>query len=148
MVFHTQYFPQVIAALNFKCILLLLLTQMIHEFTASNVKRNNVKNNNTPTCRGAYCRMYPGNEQHLQDILKSNTVVVFEKGHYNITQGSDGGFIQVQHVSNLTIIGRGTESQILCSPDTPFGFYFNNVSNVSIFELSFVGCSAPVSTSL
>ena len=97
--------------MSFNCILLFLLTQVIHYTTASNVERSN---NNTPTCSGAYCRVFPGNEQHFQDVLKSNTIVLFEKGNYFITQGSDEGFIQVQHVSNLTIIGHGTESQIMC----------------------------------
>ena len=132
--------------MSFNCILLLLMTQAIYYTTASNVEGSHVYN--TPTCRGTNCRVCPGNEQHIQDILKSNTVVEFEKGDYCITQGSDGGFIQVQHVSNLTIIGHGIESQILCSQNTQFGFYFNNVSNVSIFGISFVGCSAPVSKSL
>ena len=98
-------------------------------------------------CEGDYCRVSPGNMEHLQDMLQSNRVVHFEKGDYHITPSS-GGFIQVQDVVNLTIIGHGVETQILCSPNATFAFYFNNVSNLTISGLSISSCSAPVPDTL
>ena len=74
-------------------------------------------------CKGDYCKVSPGNMEHLQDMLQSNTVVHFEKGDYHITPYSAaGGFIQVQDVVNLTIIGRGVDTQILCSSNATFAF--------------------------
>ena len=60
--------------------------------------------------------------EYLQDMLQSNRVVHFEKGDYHITPSSAGGFIQVQDVVNLTIIGRGVDTQILCSSNATFAF--------------------------
>ena len=83
-------------------------------------------------CKGDYCRVSPGNMENFQDMLQSNRVVHFEKGDYHITPSSAGGFIEAHDVVNLTITGRGVETQILCSPNATFGFFFNNVSNLTI----------------
>ena len=99
---------------------------------------------NDKVCVGHYCRMSPGNMDHLQDVLQSNRIVHFEKGDYHITSSSGSGFILVQDVVNLTIIGHGVESQIFCSPNATFGFHFNNVSNLTISGLSISNCSIPV----
>ena len=95
-------------------------------------------------CDGYHCRVSPGSFNHLQEMLQSNRVVEFEKGDYHITPSSGGGFIQVQDVVNLTIIGQGARSLILCLPNATLGFYFNNACNVTILDLSISNCSAPI----
>ena len=104
------------------------------------------KSNNV--CEGDYCIVSPGNIEHLQDMLQSNRIVEFESGDYQITTSTSGGFIQVEDVVNLTIVGQGMESQIVCSPNATFGFLFKNVSNLTISGLSIFSCSIPVSNTL
>ena len=95
-------------------------------------------------CDGNHCNVTPDNMRYLQDMMQSNKVLEFEKGNYHITSSSIGGFIQVQHIANLTIIGQGAQSLIMCSPNTTFGIYFNNTFNITISGLSISNCSVAI----
>ena len=103
---------------------------------------------NGPTCAGDNCLAFPDDIHSLKNIFQSDTTVVFERGIYHISLTYTGGLVQVEHVTNLSLVGYGEETQIVCSPNATFGFAFNNVSGVTITGLTVSQCSADVPQSV
>ena len=100
-------------------------------------------------CLDGYCSITPDKIWHLQDVIRSNVTVIFEKGIYHMKQSSTrNNFIVIKKISNLSLIGHGLETQIVCSPEIEFGFYFVDVVNVTVAGLTITNCSALLPVSL
>ena len=106
-----------------------------------------IRPRNGPFCTGDHCLVSPDDTPGLENIFQSDTTVIFERGTYHISTGR-GGLVQIEHVTNLSLVGYGKESQIVCSPNAMFGFAFNNVSDITIAGLTISQCSTDITHSV
>ena len=90
-------------------------------------------------CEGSICHISANNFSHLQEVVQSNQTILLHEAKYTIN-GSNG-FIVIENVSNMIIAGGESGSLIECSPQSAFGFYLKNATNVMLTGLTFRNCA-------
>ena len=93
-----------------------------------------------PACNGDTCQFTSDNLYHLQEIIRSNRIIVLDADIFSIDWEND--FINIESVSNLTIIGHKNGTLIQCSPQSSFGFYISNATGVTFTGVRFENCGA------
>ena len=90
-------------------------------------------------CEGSICHISPNNFSYLQEVVQSDKTILLHEAKYTIN-GSNG-FIVIENVSNMIIAGGESGSLIECSPQSAFGFYLKNATNVMLTGLTFRNCA-------
>ena len=98
-------------------------------------------------CIDNTCHVTPDNVWDIQNMIGSNKIIRFDQKNYFMRETFED-FVLVENVSNLLIVGQNEHSHIQCSNGTQFGFYFRNVTNVTITGLQFSNCGVPIPSDL
>ena len=93
-----------------------------------------------PACNGDTCQFTSDSLYHLQEIIRSNRIIVLDADIFSIDW--ENNFINIESVSNLTIIGHENGTLIQCSPQSSFGFYISNATGVTFTGLRLESCGA------
>ena len=95
-------------------------------------------------CAGNVCQVTPENIRDLQNMVRSDQTIMFDRGsfHIDVPLQTREGFIRFENVTNVLVSGHAGGSHIECSAGANFGFYFKNVSNITVAGLSITNCGA------
>ena len=91
-------------------------------------------------CDGDSCLVTSENFFHLQDMIDSDRVIVFNMEA--LTVDMPHGFIHIKSVSNLTIMGLSGEGTVIsCSQKSSFGFHVSsNAVDITLINLTIQNC--------
>ena len=92
------------------------------------------------SCDGDSCLVTSENFFHLQDMIDSDRVIVFNMEA--LTVDMPRGFIHIKSVSNLTIMGLSGEGTVIsCSQKSSFGFHISsNAVDITLINLTIQNC--------
>ena len=76
----------------------------------------------------------------LQEIIGSDRVITLDEEVFTVEKVYD--FISIESITNLTITGRESGTLIQCFPQSSFGFYIMNATDVTFTGLTFENCGA------
>ena len=91
-------------------------------------------------CKSQTCHVFPNNFGHLQKIISSNQLIILNGEEFSIDESI--GSILIENVSNLTISGGERGSLIECSPDSTFGLYLKNATNITLNKITIINCAS------
>jgi hypothetical protein len=100
----------------------------------------NVTQSQSP-CEDETCHISPDNFGQLQDMISSNRHIELNGTEFSVNGSNE--CILIVNVSNLTISGGESGSLIECSPQSTFGFYLTNATNVTFTSITITHCSCP-----
>ena len=119
--------------------LLLVQLPVCFQSVLSNVPRNEVIRSSL--CKGEICHISQNQFSQLQEIISSNQLIILNEGEFSVNDRN--GFLLIENVSNLTISGGERGSLIQCSPDSSFGLYLKNTTNITLTGITMRGCAFP-----
>ena len=90
-------------------------------------------------CEGSICHISPNNFSYLQEVVQSDQTILLHEAKYTIN--GNNGIIFIENVSNMIIAGGESGSLIECSPQSAFGFYLKNATNVTLTGLMSRNCA-------
>ena len=89
-------------------------------------------------CEGGICHIPPNNFSYSRLVVQSDQTILLHEAKYTI---NSNGIIVINNVSNIIITGGESGSLIECSPQSAFGFYLKNATNVTLTGLTFRNCA-------
>ena len=119
--------------------LLLVQLAVCFQSVSSNVPRNEVIRSSL--CKGEICHISQNQFSQLQEIISSNQLIILNGGEFSVNDRN--GFVLIENVSNLTISGGERGSLIQCSPDSSFGLYLKNTTNITLTGITMRDCGFP-----
>ena len=119
--------------------LLLVQLSVCFQSVSANVPRNELIRSSL--CKGEICHISQNQFSQLQEIISSNQLIILNAGEFSV--GDSNGFLLIENVSNLTISGGERGSLIQCSPDSSFGLYLKNTTNITLTGITMRGCGFP-----
>ena len=119
--------------------LFLVQLSVCFQSVSSNVPRNEVIH--SFLCKGEICHISQNQFSQLQEIISSNQLIILNGGEFSVNDRN--GFLLIENVSNLTISGGERGSLIQCSPDSMFGLYLKNTTNITLTGITMRGCAFP-----
>ena len=91
-------------------------------------------------CKNQTCHVFPDNFGHLQKIISSNQLIILNGEEFSVDESI--GSILIENVFNLTISGGERGSLIECSPNSTFGLYLKNATNITLNEITMINCAS------
>ena len=126
---------------------ILLLLQLSTCCRGANQSQSSSNQLSHPTlCEEDTCYICPENFQHLQQIIRSDMLVILKGEIFNVNERFS--FIVIENVSNFIISGGESGSLIDCSPKSTFGFHLKNATNVTLTGLTIRKCDSAVPSHL
>ena len=131
-------------ALVLHLLLLVHISTLHATFPANQSSHDAVQSSHTSLCAGNICQVKPDNMRHLQNMIQSDQSIMFDRGtfHLGMPSQTGEGFIRFENVSNVLVSGHAGGSHIECFAGASFGFYFKNVSNVTVTGLTITNCGS------
>ena len=124
----------------------LLTLAQLHFTTSSGTSANTSEffiwpNANTPCPMSIKCYTLSQVMDNPSNYFTSNTTVVFPPGYHEV---STEGQLVIQNVNNISLVGESNDSIVIkCTGQ--FDLAFINITNLTVSNLFFSMCGAPVS---
>ena len=93
-------------------------------------------------CTDSTCTITPDNLTLLQNVIGSERVIRFEGKDFYATNKE--GFLVIENVTNLQLVGSDGGSLVSCNSGGEFGIHLRNATNITISGLALENCAVPV----